>query len=563
MIIVLLFTGVSNAQVSYLNADKIAASVQDTSIGNLHKKLIKNLDTDEEKVRAFYFWIAHHIRYDINEATRSFRTPYKQEPSMVLKTGRAVCHGYSALFKELCDRSGIKCYLVSGFTKLNDIYDEAGHTWDLVFINNKWQQVDATWAAGGVDDQGKFIKQFSEEYFLVSPDKFLTEHYPFDPMWQLKINVVTLQDFKKGILVSKTYQKFYFNDTIAAWEQLNPVNQMLSSAQRMNSFNPGNKIIGQELSFALLEAGNSEFEKGNVILNTLFPHTKIKTGHQPKIEPQSQLYFQKLDSVETYFMNADIYYSRIKPDDTTYGSNYSERAKLIGRYFRQEHKKLAEQIETPEFFKEQLFSNFIFKGPILEWYMKIKVKLEKNYNFYNNLIPKEGKILDIGCGYGFLAYMLGYTSKTRTVTGIDYDEEKIEIAQNGYLKGDNVNFIHTDITGYKFDNQNVILLNDVLHYLREQDQQLVLDKCVNAILPGGMLVVRDGVRELHKRQKGTWLTELFSTKILGFNKTNETGLHFISRDLIKNTALKYNLSLTESDTTKFTSNIIFILKKSH
>ena len=252
---------------------------------------------------------------------------------------------------------------------------------------------------------------------------------------------------------------------------------------------------------------------------------------------------------------------RITPEDTTYGITYSERTKLISKYFKESYRKLSEKVETPEYFQEQLFSNFLFKGPVLEWYMKVKVRLEKNYNFFNDLLPRQGKILDIGCGYGFLAYTLGYTSSKRTVTGIDYDEEKIEIAENGYLKGENVHFIHADALSYNFENQDAILLNDVLHYLPEQGQMQLLENCVQRTNQGGMIVIRDGAKEMESRHKGTRLTELFSTKILGFNKTGSHGLNFISSDLIKNIASKHQLQLSISDTSKFTSNIVFILKK--
>ena len=52
--------------------------------------------------------------------------------------------------------------------------------------------------------------------------------------------------------------------------------------------------------------------------------------------------------------------------------------------------------------------------------MKIKVSLEKNYQLLHDLLPTEGKLLDIGCGYGFMSYMLYFTSNKREITGIDY-----------------------------------------------------------------------------------------------------------------------------------------------
>ena len=74
--------------------------------------------------------------------------------------------------------------------------------------------------------------------------------------------------------------------------------------------------------------------------------------------------------------------------------------------------------------------NYIFKGPILEGYLRVKMKIEKYYQQYNELVPREGKILDLGCGYGFMSYMLSFTSPSRKITGVDHDAGKIRIAGN-------------------------------------------------------------------------------------------------------------------------------------
>src|SRR5690606_13268477 len=132
---------------------------------------------------------------------------------------------------------------------------------------------------------------------------------------------------------------------------------------------------------------------------------------------------------------------RIKPDNFQFGNGYAERAKAIGRYFREEFSQLKEEIEQPVYFKEKLLYNYLYKGPVLEWYAKIKIGLEKNYQLFHELIPKRGKILDIGCGYGFMSYMLSFIAPERKITGLDYDEEKIETANHCFSKKDTINFV--------------------------------------------------------------------------------------------------------------------------
>ena len=255
------------------------------------------------------------------------------------------------------------------------------------------------------------------------------------------------------------------------------------------------------------------------------------------------------------------YLPRIEPNDTRWGEGYAERAKKIGRYFREEFNDLRAQIETPGYFREQLIYNYLYKGPVLEWYMKIKTRLEKNYEPYNELVPKQGKVLDIGCGYGFLTYMLNFVSPGRQVTGIDYDEEKIATANQCFSKNENIRFQFANVMEYPFEQYDSIIMSDILHYLEPGEQRLVMEKSIRHLLPGGNIIIREGNSDLQERHKGTKLTEVFSTKILGFNKTSGNGLSFLSGNLIREIANARQLDCIELDNGKFTSNVIFVLKK--
>jgi 1-acyl-sn-glycerol-3-phosphate acyltransferase len=252
---------------------------------------------------------------------------------------------------------------------------------------------------------------------------------------------------------------------------------------------------------------------------------------------------------------------RIKPGDTQWGQGYAERAKKIGRYFRDEFNHLRKEIETPAYYREQLIYNYLYKGPVLEWYMRIKTRLEKNYDSYNELVPPEGKVLDIGCGYGFMGYMLNFVSPQRQITGIDYDEQKISTADHCFSKNENVQFRFANVMEYPFEQYNSIIMSDILHYLKPEEQRIVIEKSIRHLLPGGNIIIREGNSDLQNRHKGTRLTELFSTRILGFNKTSGNGLSFLSGNLIREIAYTRQLEVVELDNAKFTSNVIFVLKK--
>lgn len=251
---------------------------------------------------------------------------------------------------------------------------------------------------------------------------------------------------------------------------------------------------------------------------------------------------------------------KIEPDDTRFGSTYQERTKMISRYFKEEYNKTCAEKETPEYFKYKLESNYLYKGPVLEWYMRIKLRLEDYYLPFHQLISHKASILDLGCGYGFLPYMLSFLSQDRIILGVDYDEEKIETAKHCYSKSDRVNFATADITRFEFANYDCIIIADVLHYLTPDAQVQVISSSIKSLNPGGRLIIREGNADLKERHKGTRLTELFSVKILRFNKSvNE--LHFLSADVVRATASKFGCQVQIIDDAKFTSNVIFVVQK--
>ena len=251
---------------------------------------------------------------------------------------------------------------------------------------------------------------------------------------------------------------------------------------------------------------------------------------------------------------------RIKHDDLAWGENYSLRCKKISAYFKQEFRQLSNEIETPAYFRTKLYSNYIYKSPILENYLKIKLKMEDNYAIFHSLLPLKGKIMDIGCGYGFLSYMLSFLSEEREILGVDYDDEKIATAQHAYSKTEKMQFVSADIMKFEFQQQDAFVLMDVIHYLEPADQEILLKKCIEHLNTDGIILLRDGVTDMGTQHKRTLLSELFSTKIIGFNKKGVLPLSFTSYATIKNIVEKNGASIQVHSEYRNTSNVLFIIK---
>ncbi|GAB3015200.1 MMPL family transporter [Niabella terrae] len=255
------------------------------------------------------------------------------------------------------------------------------------------------------------------------------------------------------------------------------------------------------------------------------------------------------------------YLPRIKADDKSWGDTYQERTRTISRYFKEQHRQLTQELEQPVYFKEHLRFNYLYKGPVLEWYLRIKLRLENYYQPFHELLPRKGRFLDLGCGYGFLVYMMHWSSQGgRKFTAVDYDAEKIATAANCFSKTEDLTFIHGDIAGFEMEAYDGILICDVLHYLDAEQQLQVLRRAIDSLLPGGQLIIRDGDAELREKHRGTRLTEWFSTRIFSFNKTNQP-LQFLSGSMIERLAREQGLRFRRIDDTKYTSNVIWVLQR--
>ena len=253
-------------------------------------------------------------------------------------------------------------------------------------------------------------------------------------------------------------------------------------------------------------------------------------------------------------------FSRIKTGDGHFGKDYHERTKALLRFFRSEYKRMKTELETPSYFRRKIIRNYIYKGPVLEWYTRIKILLEKNYTLINNYVPREASIVDIGCGYGMMSYMLCLTSEKRNILGIDYDSEKIELAENCLLKNERIRFVAADAITFDVADSDVFLLSDVLHYMPEDKQDQLLKRCIAHLNPGGSIIIRDADKDLQKRHIGTRYTEFFSTHF-GYNKALNKQLYFFSGKKIIALAKQHGMEVNVIDNTRFTSNVFYILTK--
>ena len=250
---------------------------------------------------------------------------------------------------------------------------------------------------------------------------------------------------------------------------------------------------------------------------------------------------------------------RIPLSELPYDESIATVAKVMTKRCREQYEIVREEYAGVDYYKTQLLRNFIYKGPILEWYFKVKFAMENRYRLFNQWIPRDAKIIDLGCGYGFLDLMLAMISPKREIIGVDFDEEKIKLAQHSAIRSESLNFVHADVTLFPLQNADVFLILDTLHYLPAEKQMALIKDCILHLNPGGKILIRDANTDLKDKHKSTERTEKWSTGI-GFNKANYSDLEFVSAALIEQVANENGMQFSILDESQRLSNLVYELK---
>jgi 2-polyprenyl-3-methyl-5-hydroxy-6-metoxy-1,4-benzoquinol methylase len=139
-------------------------------------------------------------------------------------------------------------------------------------------------------------------------------------------------------------------------------------------------------------------------------------------------------------------------------------------------------------------------------------------------VPRKGRILDFGCGYGMLSNFLALKSPDRQVLGTDLNKARIEVAKRSSKGHPEVCFQLGDVRDFQGIPFDAVVMTDVLHHIDDDNVRVLLQIIRSCLSDQGTLVVLDVDRSPIRKFYITYLID----RLLNLNRS----LHYRSRDLL-------------------------------
>jgi SAM-dependent methyltransferase len=139
------------------------------------------------------------------------------------------------------------------------------------------------------------------------------------------------------------------------------------------------------------------------------------------------------------------------------------------------------------------------------------------YERFLDVVPKMGRILDVGCGDGQLLFWLTHEPGTqRQGLGIDFDEEKIRHATNAAIP--NTEFHCNDISSLPSESFHTVCISHVMYLIPLSLWPDLLVQCFRVLRKDGTLVIIEAVDQHSWKSRLTHVQELISVYVTRMTK---------------------------------------------
>jgi SAM-dependent methyltransferase len=129
-------------------------------------------------------------------------------------------------------------------------------------------------------------------------------------------------------------------------------------------------------------------------------------------------------------------------------------------------------------------------------------------------LPRDGRIVEIGCGHGLFSAYAALSEPGRVLTGVDIDQDKIRHAIAAGAGTDRLTFAHAPSGAVPDGPWDAAVFVDVLYLLPAQEQRRLLTEAVGRLRPGGTVVIKEMGTEPRWKVRWNTLQETVSVKVL-------------------------------------------------
>jgi SAM-dependent methyltransferase len=149
----------------------------------------------------------------------------------------------------------------------------------------------------------------------------------------------------------------------------------------------------------------------------------------------------------------------------------------------------------------------LFPGRTLQGYVRWKVRIDPIYaGVLDVLRGVQTPLLDVGCGIGLLGLYLREHGFTAPIAGIDFDDRKIAVGQNAARHYAGYTLRVGDARAPMPPGHSIVIL-DILHYFDSASQQRILANAAQAVPAGGIVVIRQPLKDASWRYRLTKLVD--------------------------------------------------------
>ncbi len=202
----------------------------------------------------------------------------------------------------------------------------------------------------------------------------------------------------------------------------------------------------------------------------------------------------------------------------------------------------------------ELFDFYSGQGPKAALYARLRWRMCP-FEEMERHVPKEGTIIDIGCGYGLLANFLVLRSSKRDVTGIDLSVRRIRAAQKTTDSRKKIQFKLMDALDLQLGKYKTVIMSDFLHHIDCEAQEELLARLYRKLPPGGLVIIE----EVDSRPLWKYWFAIMSDKILNVGERQFFRNRRDWQNLLERTG--FHVKTKEANKDIPLSDILFICKK--